>query len=89
MAYMQALRRPFMKLCRLRFLNPDGSTALFPGQQSWKCQEWSFIADGTISVNLQNGQRRNATVTISNVDGAFDYNINKIWFGQEIVWMKG
>lgn len=89
LAYMQALRRPFMKLCRLRFLNPDGSTAFSLDNNPGNVRSGAFIADGTISVNLQNGQRRNATVTISNVDGAFDYNINKIWFGQEIVLDEG
>ena len=89
LAYMQVLRRPFMKLCRLRFLNPDGSTAFSLDNNPGNVRSGAFIADGTISVNLQNGQRRNATVTISNVDGAFDYNINKIWFGQEIVLDEG
>lgn len=78
-----------MKLCRLRFLNPDGSTAFSLDNNPGNVRSGAFIADGTISVNLQNGQRRNATVTISNVDGAFDYNINKIWFGQEIVLDEG
>lgn len=89
LAYMKALRRPFVKLCRLRFLNPDGSTAFSLDNNPGNVRSGAFIADGTISANLQNGQRRNATVTISNVDGAFDYNINKIWFGQEIALDEG
>lgn len=29
LAYLRALKGRFQKLCRLRFLNPDGSTAFF------------------------------------------------------------
>lgn len=88
-AYMQALREPFTKLCRLRFLNPDGSTAFSLDNNPGNTRSGAFLSDGTISANLQNGQRRNATVTISNVDGAFDYNVNKVWFGQEIALDEG
>ena len=49
----------------------------------------AFIADGNLKVNLQNGQRRTVSVTLSNVDGAFDYDINHLWFGQEIALDEG
>ena len=89
LAYLQALRNPFVKLCRLRFLQPDGSTAFSLDNNPKNRRSGAFIADGSISANLQNGQRRSATVTLSNLDGAFDYNVNTIWFGTEIAIDEG
>ena len=64
-AYMSALREPFQKLCRLRFLQPDGSTAFSLDNNPKNRRSGAFVADGSISVNLQNGKRRTATVTLS------------------------
>lgn len=89
LAYMNAVRHPFIKLCRLRFLQPDGSTAFSLDNNAQNKRSGAFISDGNLSVNLQNGQRRSANVTLSNVDGEFDYNVNKIWFGQEIALDEG
>lgn len=89
-AYLSALKRPFQKLCRLRFLNPDGSTAFTLDNNTKNRRSKAFIQDGgSISVNLQNGQRRQASVTISNIDAEYDYNINKVWFGQQIAIDEG
>lgn len=88
-AYLQMLEQPFIKLCRLRFLNPDGTTAFFVDSNEKNPQSGAFIADGSISVNLQNGVRRTASVTFSNVDGAFDYNVNNLWFGDEVALDEG
>lgn len=44
----------------------------------------AFIQQGSLSVTLQNGQRRKASVMLSNLDGAFEYSINKLWFGQRM-----
>lgn len=87
--YRKMLRRPFTKLCRLRFLQPDGSTAFALDNNPTGRFAGAFIADGSISVNLNNGQRRSATVTLANLDGAFDYNINKVWFGRRIALDEG
>lgn len=89
LAYLKALRRPFQKLCRLRFLQPDGSTAFSLDNNPGNRRAGTFLAEGSISCNLQNGKRRTATVTLSNVDGAYDYNVNKIWFGTEIAIDEG
>ena len=86
---MKQLRKPFVKRCRLRFLNPDGSTAFALDNNPRNGKSAAFISDGTISANLQNGRRRSATVTLSNVDGQFDYDVNHIWFGQEIAIDEG
>lgn len=88
-AYLNALRGPFIKRCRLRFLQPDGSTAFSLDNNPDNPRSGAFIANGSLSVNLQNGQRRTASVTIANADGSFDYNVNKVWFGQEIALDEG
>ena len=89
LAYLKALKTPFQKLCRLRFLNPDGSTAFVVDNNPLNRFNGAFIAEGTLTVNLQNGVRRTASVTLSNVDGAFDYNVNTLWFGSEIALDEG
>jgi len=87
--YLNMLRRPFQKLCRLRFLQPDGSTAFMLDNRPTGARVGAFISDGTITHNWQNGRRTSATVTLSNVDGAYDYNFNTVWFGQEIALDEG
>jgi len=87
--YLNQLRTPFVKLCRLRFLQPDGSTAFALDNNPFNRRSGAFIADGSISCNLQNGTRRTATVNLSNLDAAYDYNLNMVWFGQEIAIDEG
>ena len=87
--YLKMLRVPFQKLCRLRFLQPDGTTAFSLDNNPRGVRSTAFISDGTISGEWQTGRRRNATVTISNVDGQFDYNVNQVWFGTEIALDEG
>lgn len=87
--YFKMLRNPFTKLCRLRFLQPDGSTAFAIDNNPLNRRSGAFLQEGSISVNLQNGQRRTASVTLSNLDAAFDYSVNKIWFGQQIAIDEG
>ena len=138
--YMKALRRPLHKVTRLRFLNPDMSTAFaldskatkpVPkkrtiitasaekpyvasnktyttnpdnhiytvlgtvrtgttyGVRTSRIDSQAFISGGSLDVNLQNGQRRSVSVTLSNVDAQFDYNVNNIWYGQQIALDEG
>lgn len=87
--YLNMLRRPFMKLCRLRFLQPDGSTAFSLDNNPRNDRSGAFIQDGTLHCNLQNGKRRTATVKLANTDGEFDYNVNNVWFGTEIALDEG
>lgn len=87
--YRKQLKKPFIKLCRIRFLQPDGSTAFALDNNPQNKYSKAFISDGQISANLQNGRRRSATVTLSNVDARFDYDVNKIWFGNEIAIDEG
>lgn len=87
--YLKMLRKPFIKLCRLRFLQPDGSTAFMLDNRNDGHRAGTFIAGGTITHNWQNGRRTSATVTLDNVDGDYDYNFNTVWFGQEIALDEG
>ena len=87
--YLSAVTRPFLKLVRLRFLNPDGSTAFVLDNNPYNKRSGAFIQEGSLRVNLQNGQRRTATVKLSNVDGTFDYNVNRLWFGQQVALDEG
>ena len=81
--YLACLGLPLQKLCRLRFLQPDGSTAFALDNNPTGQRSGAFIQSGTINCNRQNGQRRMADVTLSNLDGAYDYSINRVWFGQQ------
>lgn len=88
--YTRLVRKPgYTKLCRLRFLNPDGSTAFSLDNDPYNRRSGAFIAAGNLNVNLQNGTRRTAEVTLNNADAEFDYNYNKVWFGTEIALDMG
>lgn len=87
--YLQALTRPFIKLCKLEFLQPDGTVAYVLDNNPKNKRSRAFIQGGNLSVNLQNGQRRQAGVTVANTDGEYDYAINKVWFGQKLRLSEG
>ena len=87
--YLSLLRQPFHKACRLRFLNPDGSTAFALDDNPLQLRNKAFIAEGQLSVNLQNGQRRSVTITLDNTNEEFSYQYGKLWFGQEIALDEG
>ena len=87
--YLNAARKPFIKLARLDFLNPNGSVLFSLDNNTNNPKSKAFIQDGELSVNLQNGQRRTATITLSNLDGEYDYNVNKLWFGQQVRLWEG
>lgn len=87
-AYLHGLTKSFTKLTRLEFLNSDGSVAFSLGNgfkpNYNRFDTRAFIKEGTLNVNLQNGQRRTADITLSNVDDAFDFAVNKFWFGNQV-----
>ena len=87
--YLAALRGPYKKLARLEFLNPGGGVAFTLDNQRRGGKSKAFLQDGSISCNLQNGRRRQASVTLANLDGAFEYAVNKIWYGQQIRLSEG
>ena len=88
-AYLSMLGGSFRKLTRLEFLQPDGSAAFalggggketrIPGRDTR-----TFLQAGSLSVSLNNGARRKATVELANRDGAFDYAVNRLWFGRRV-----
>lgn len=87
--YLQALKHPFTKLARIRFLQPDGSVAFALDNNPQNKRSGAFIQEGNLTCNLQNGQRRKADITLSNLDGQFNYNFNKVWFGQQVALDEG
>ena len=88
--YLKAVARPFKKITKLEFLQPDNSVAFSLGNTNkprgymTKYDTRAFIQGGILNVAANNGQRRNATITLSNIDNAFEYAVNKIWFGQKL-----
>lgn len=88
-AYLSALKGNFIKRTRLDFLNPDGKIAFSIDNNYKNKRSRTFLQSGEISVNLQNGQRRTATAELYNADGEYEYNVNKLWFGQQIRIMEG
>ena len=88
-AYLHALRGEYIKRARLDFLQPDGTIAFSIDNNPRNRRSGAFIQEGDLSVNLQNGQRRQASITLSNLDDAYDYNVNNVWFGSQIRLMEG
>lgn len=87
--YLNALKDQFVKLAKIEFLQPDGTVAFVLDNNVRNRRSGAFIQNGTLTVNLQNGKRRVADITLSNLDGEYDYNVNKLWFGQQIRLSEG
>lgn len=87
--YLEMLKKDFTKIARLSFLNPNGTTAFVVDNNPANKNSYALLQNGTITCNLQNGRRRQATVVLSNLDGAFDYAVNKLWFGQQVKLEEG
>lgn len=87
--YLSAVKGNFTKIARLEFLQPNGTLAFALDNNYRNRKSSAFIQEGQLSVNLQNGTRRTASVTLFNGDGSFDYNINNLWFGQRVVLRMG
>ena len=82
--YLKALKGDFKKLSKVEFLNPDHSVAFSLDNNALNGRNKAFVQDGTMTVNLQNGKRRVASVHLANLNGEYEYNVNKLWFGQQI-----
>ena len=89
LSYLQALRGNFTKIAKLEFLNRDGSVAFALDNDPKNRRNKAFLQSGEISCNLNNGMRRQASVTLSNLDGDFDFAVNKIWFGTQLRLSEG
>lgn len=89
-AYLNALKGNFTKVARLDFLQPDNTIAFSIDNNPRSKRSKAFVQDtGSLTVNLQNGKRRMATVELANLDGEYEYSVNKLWFGQRIRLMEG
>lgn len=87
-AYLKTLKSgDYTKLAKLDFLYPDGGVAFTVDSEAKNGA--AFLQDGTLSVNLQNGTRRTASVTLANADGLFTYDVNGLWFGQQVRLSEG
>lgn len=87
--YLEALRGDFTKIARMEFLNPDGTVAYVLDNNALNRRSGAFLQQGTISCNRNNGVRRQAAVTLANLDDEYEYAVNHIWFGQEIRLSEG
>lgn len=88
-SYLAALKTDFVKLARLEFLNPGGNVAFSLDNNALNERSGAFIQSGSLSCNLQNGRRRQATVTLANLDNEYEFAISRIWFGQQIRLSEG
>lgn len=88
-AYLNALRTDFVKVTRLEFLTESGTVGYALDNDYKNKRSGAFLQEGTISCNLQNGTRRQADVTLSNLDNEFDYAVGQIWFGQQVRILEG
>jgi hypothetical protein len=93
--YLRIISNPdFMRpLTKIEFLNPDNTVA-YALDGTYKRRygypdSRAFLQDGTINISLNNGQRRTASIRFENLDNAFDYAINKLWFGRRVRLLKG
>ena len=87
--YLRTVKGQFVKLAKLEFLQPDGSVAFALDNNAKNKRSGAFIQSGSLTVNLQNGKRRVASVSLANINDEYEYNVNKIWFGQQIRLMEG
>lgn len=88
-AYLAQLENDFTKIAKLEFLNPGGGVAFALDNNALNRRSGAFLQEGTITCNWNNGRRRQATVTLANIDGEYEYNVSHVWFGQEIRLSEG
>lgn len=87
--YLAALKTDFTKIVRLEFLNRDGAVAFALDNDPKNKRSGAFLQNGELSCNLNNGRRRQCSVTLSNLDGDFAFAVNKIWFGTQLRLSEG
>lgn len=95
--YLKVIAEPdkLNKIAKLEFLNADGTVAFVidnnykRGYGGYTTGSRAFLQDGDLSVSLQNGKRRQASIVFENLDREFDFAVNHLWFGQKIRLMMG
>lgn len=75
--YLSRLRDDYTICVKMEFLHPDNTVA-------FEITEDVILNGSTINVVYQNGQRRSASINVDNWANTYDFNINKVWFGQAI-----
>lgn len=76
--YIKALKAgSIITTARLEFLDPNGFI-------DFEISPSDFHIDGQLTVNLQDGVRRTATVTLSNKNHDHDITLYEIWIGQMV-----
>lgn len=88
-AYLSQLETDFTKIAKLEFLNPGGGVAFALDNNALNKRSGAFLQEGSITCNWNNGRRRQASVTLANLDNEYEYNISHVWFGQEIRLSEG
>ena len=80
--YVRALRLgTIYPVTKLEFLDMNGLPSFIIRED--------FISGGQLTVQKQDGVRRTASITLSNLDHAHDFNPNKIWIGQQVRMWAG
>ena len=94
--YLRIIANPdkMQVITKIEFLNPDDTVAYaldgtYKRRYGGYADSRAFLQDGNINISLNNGQRRTASVRFENLDNAFDYAVNKLWFGQRVRLLKG
>lgn len=89
--YLKIIANPdsIRKIAKLEFLNPDGTIAFtVDGNEHTDTTGFrhskAWLQSGTLNVSLQNGMRRKASIEFANLDREFDFNVNHLWFGQQV-----
>lgn len=79
--YLQLLKTNFTPAIRLEWLNPDGTAY---GELTNQYVDMS----GTLTIGMENGTRRTATITLENTDGELAIEASSIWYGKMVkLWM--
>lgn len=87
--YLAALKTDFTKIAKLEFLNRDGTVAFTLDNDPKNKRSGAFLQSGDISCNLNNGARREASVTLSNISGDYGFSVDKIWYGMQVRLSEG
>lgn len=87
--YLETIKGDFTKIAKMEFLNGDGTVAYVLDNNVTNYRSGAFLQGGSISCNRNNGKRRQASVTLVNLDDEYEYAVNHIWFGQQIRISEG
>lgn len=87
--YLSTLNGDFVKIAKLEFLNPNGAVAFTLDNNALNKRSGAFLQSGSLSCNRNNGPRRQASVTLDNLDNEFEFAVEHIWFGQQIRLSEG